>query len=70
MVPAGLAENMRISVGLPLPLKGPKARFGKMHYQSYLMALGEINVSRGKAFAVALSDTDKMTVFGPVKFVS
>ena len=47
MVPAGSAENMRISVGVPLPLTGPKAGFGKMHHQSYLMALEEINNSGG-----------------------
>lgn len=47
MVPAGLAENMRIGVGVPLPLTGPKSDFGKMHHQSYLMALEEINNSGG-----------------------
>ena len=34
---------MRIGVGVPLPLTGPKSGFGKMHHQSYLMALEEIN---------------------------
>jgi branched-chain amino acid transport system substrate-binding protein len=47
MVPTGLAENRRIRVGVPLPLTGPKAGFGKMHYQSYLLALEEINNSGG-----------------------
>ncbi|MGD9040940.1 MAG: ABC transporter substrate-binding protein [Desulfobacteraceae bacterium] len=47
MIPAGSAENRRISVGVPLPLTGPKAGFGKMHHQSYLMALEEINNSGG-----------------------
>jgi branched-chain amino acid transport system substrate-binding protein len=47
MVPAGLAEQRRLSVGVPLPLTGPKAGFGKMHHQSYLMALEEINKSGG-----------------------
>ena len=47
MGPAGSAENRRISVGVPLPLTGPKAGFGKMHHQSYLMALEEINNSGG-----------------------
>lgn len=47
MVPAGSAEDMRVSVGVPLPLSGPKAGFGKMHHQSYLMALEEINKSGG-----------------------
>ncbi|KPK28167.1 MAG: hypothetical protein AMK69_09265 [Nitrospira bacterium SG8_3] len=47
MGPAGSAENRRISVGVPLPLTGPKAGFGKMHHQSYLMALEEISNSGG-----------------------
>lgn len=47
LVPAGLAENMSIRVGVPLPLTGPKARFGEMHHKSYLMALEEINRSGG-----------------------
>jgi branched-chain amino acid transport system substrate-binding protein len=47
LVPAGLAENMDIRVGVPLPLTGPKARFGEMHHKSYLMALEEINRSGG-----------------------
>jgi len=38
---------MRIGVGVPLPLTGPKSGFGKMHHQSYLMALEEINNSGG-----------------------
>ena len=46
-MPAGVAEQRRISVGVPLPLTGPKAGFGKMHHQSYLMALEEINNSGG-----------------------
>jgi branched-chain amino acid transport system substrate-binding protein len=47
MVPAGSAEDMPVSVAVPLPLTGPKAGFGKMHHQSYLMALEEINKSGG-----------------------
>jgi branched-chain amino acid transport system substrate-binding protein len=47
MGPAGSVETRRISVGVPLPLTGPKAGFGKMHHQSYLMALEEINNSGG-----------------------
>ena len=47
MVPAASAEDMRVNVGVPLPLTGPKAGFGKMHHQSYLMALEEINNSGG-----------------------
>jgi branched-chain amino acid transport system substrate-binding protein len=47
MVPTGLAENRRIRVGVPLPLTGPKAGFGKIHHQSYLLALEEINSSGG-----------------------
>jgi branched-chain amino acid transport system substrate-binding protein len=47
MVPAGLAENMHIGVGVPLPLTGPKSGFGKLHHQAYLMALEEINNSGG-----------------------
>lgn len=47
MVPVGLAEQRRLSVGVPLPLTGPKAGFGKIHHQSYLMALEEINKSGG-----------------------
>lgn len=47
LVPTGSAENRRISVGVPLPLTGPKAKFGEMHHQSYLMALEEINRSGG-----------------------
>jgi branched-chain amino acid transport system substrate-binding protein len=47
MVPSGFAEARRISVGVPLPLTGAKAGFGKMHHQSYLVALEEINNSGG-----------------------
>jgi branched-chain amino acid transport system substrate-binding protein len=47
LVPTGLAEQRRISVGVPLPLTGAKAKFGEMHHQSYLMALEEINNSGG-----------------------
>jgi branched-chain amino acid transport system substrate-binding protein len=47
MVPSGFAQDRTVRVGVPLPLTGPKARFGEMHHKSYLMALEEINNSGG-----------------------
>jgi len=47
MVPAGLAEENVIKIGIPLALTGPKAKFGKMHQKSYLIALEEINAFGG-----------------------
>ncbi len=43
----GFAENMTIKVGVPLPLSGPKARFGEIHHRSYVMALENIHGSGG-----------------------
>ena len=47
MVPSGFAQDRNIKVGVPLPLTGPKAKFGEMHHRSYLIALEEINNSGG-----------------------
>jgi branched-chain amino acid transport system substrate-binding protein len=47
LVSSTFAGEQVIKIGVPLPLSGPKAKFGELHHKSYLLALEEINTTGG-----------------------